>query len=69
MLFQNYLMHGSILAVTTPCQAHPPGICIFYIIKLHIPHPQAYRICMFWPVEMKQLQNISVDVNFMPPDY
>ena len=25
-------------------------------------------ICMFWPVEMKQLQNISVDVNFMPPN-
>ena len=23
---------------------------------------------MFWPVEMKQLQNISVDVNVMPPN-
>ena len=23
---------------------------------------------MFWPVEMKQLQNISVDVNVIPPN-
>ena len=23
---------------------------------------------MFWPVEIKQLQNISVDVNVMPPN-
>ena len=23
---------------------------------------------MFWPVEMKQLQNISVDPNVMPPN-
>ena len=23
---------------------------------------------MFWPVEMKQLQKISVDVNVMPPN-
>ena len=23
---------------------------------------------MFWPVEMKQLQNISVGVNFRPPN-
>ena len=23
---------------------------------------------MFWPIEMKQLQNIPVDVNVMPPN-
>ena len=26
------------------------------------------KFCMFWPVEMKQLQNTTVDVNVMPPN-
>ena len=37
-------MHGSILAVTIP--PGTPGICIFFIIKLHI-SPRAYRKRLF----------------------
>ena len=29
---------------------------------------ESSKFCMFWPIEMKQLQNISVDVNVMLPN-